>query len=167
MMTMLLFSVQGLVAVAVVSTVWARLLPTSGTTTTPGVLLVEGAPLQDLIVTVPHYGRPPTPHFSGYLDASQHDGCDLATNGPICQLHYMLALAAEEENEDVAAATAADVAAAAANESVSNKDEPSNAYTTTTTTTTTTGVKPTGEDVLCFSCYYYCCCCCGCSYCYW
>ena len=159
MLTMLLRSVHGLVAVAVVSTVWALLPPTSGTTT-PGVLLVEGAPLQDLMATVPHYGRPPTPHFSGYLDASQHDGCDLATNGPICQLHYMLALAAEEENEDVAAA--------AANESVSNKDEPSNAYTTTTTTTTTTtGVKPTGEDVLCFSCYYYCCCCCGCSYCYW
>ena len=136
MLTMLLLSVQGLVAVAVVSTVWARLLPIYGTTTTPGVLLVEGAPLQDLIATVTHYGRPPTPHFSGYLDASQHDGCDLATNGPICQLHYMLALAAEDEDEDAA------------------------------TTTTAAGVKPTGEDVLCFSCYYYCCCC-GCSYCYW
>ena len=155
MMTRMLCSVHGLVAVAVVSTVWPLLLPTSGTTT-PGVLLVEGAPLQDLMATVPHYGRPPTPHFSGYLDASQHDGCDLATNGPICQLHYMLALAAEEEDEDAATVT---------NESVANKDEPSNAYTATTTTTTT-GVKPTGEDVLCFSFYYYCCCC-GCSYCYW
>mmetsp|Transcript_12469 Transcript_12469/g.18464 ORF Transcript_12469/g.18464 Transcript_12469/m.18464 type:complete len:585 (-) Transcript_12469:128-1882(-) len=45
----------------------------------------------DLIVELPGYGKTPTPHFSGYLDGS--DGCDKAVNGPLCQIHYWLALA--------------------------------------------------------------------------
>lgn len=47
--------------------------------------------LDDLIDELPGFGRPPTPHFSGFLDASA--GCDLSTNGPVCQLHYWFALA--------------------------------------------------------------------------
>ena len=52
--------------------------------------------LDDLIDELPGFGRPPTPHFSGYLDASE--GCDLETNGPICRLHYWLALAETNPN---------------------------------------------------------------------
>merc|ERR1719148_482392 len=58
---------------------------------------IHAAPLNDLISDLPGYGRPPTPHFSGYLDASE--GCDTAVNGPICNIHYWLALAADTENE--------------------------------------------------------------------
>jgi hypothetical protein len=58
---------------------------------------VTSAPLNDIIHNVPLYGRPPTPQFSGYLDAT-NDGCDMATNGPVCKLHYWLALA--EDNDD-------------------------------------------------------------------
>lgn len=58
---------------------------------------VHGAPLTDIIHEIPLYGRPPTPQFSGYLDAT-NDGCDMATNGPVCKIHYWLALA--EDNED-------------------------------------------------------------------
>jgi serine carboxypeptidase-like clade 1 len=47
--------------------------------------------LQDLVQELPGYGPPPTTQFSGYLDASA--GCDLETNGPLCQLHYWFALA--------------------------------------------------------------------------
>jgi len=47
--------------------------------------------LDDLIGELPDFGRTPTPHFSGYLDGS--DGCDVDTNGPLCQIHYWLALA--------------------------------------------------------------------------
>merc|ERR1719491_1218373 len=61
--------------------------------------IAHAAPLQDLISDLPGYGRPPTPHFSGYLDASA--GCDTAVNGPICNIHYWLALAdADTENEN-------------------------------------------------------------------
>ena len=42
----------------------------------------------DEIAFYPGYGAPPTPHFSGYLDAS--DGCD-PINGPVCRTHYVLA----------------------------------------------------------------------------
>jgi len=59
-------------------------------------ITVHAAPLNDLIIELPGYGRPPTPQFSGYLDAS--DGCDTEVNGPICKIHYWLALA-DEENE--------------------------------------------------------------------
>jgi carboxypeptidase C (cathepsin A) len=59
--------------------------------------VVSAAPLNDIIHQVPLYGRPPTPMFSGYLDAT-NDGCDMATNGPICKLHYWLALG--EDNDD-------------------------------------------------------------------
>ena len=53
--------------------------------------------LDDLIDELPGYGRPPTPHFSGFLDASA--GCDVATNGPVCQLHYWLALAEKDPSK--------------------------------------------------------------------
>jgi serine carboxypeptidase-like clade 1 len=46
--------------------------------------------LDDLVEELPDYGKPPTPQFSGYLNAAE--GCDLATNGPLCQVHYWLAL---------------------------------------------------------------------------
>lgn len=62
------------------------------------VTVADAAPLNDLIIELPDYGRPPTPHFSGYLDASA--GCDTDINGPICKIHYWLALAAEEEEDD-------------------------------------------------------------------
>lgn len=52
------------------------------------------APLADLVEYVPGYGRPPTPQFSGFLDAT--DGCDTASNGNGCYLHYWLALAEED-----------------------------------------------------------------------
>ena len=48
------------------------------------------APLEDLVLSLPEYGRPPTPHFSGYLNATA--GCDTSVNGPYCGLHYWLAL---------------------------------------------------------------------------
>lgn len=57
-------------------------------------VVVSAAPLEDLVEHLPSYGRPPTPHFSGYLDASA--GCDLKTNGPVCKLHYWLALSDEK-----------------------------------------------------------------------
>jgi len=46
--------------------------------------------LEDLIQNLPDYGRTKTPQFSGYLNGA--DGCDTATNGPVCQIHYWLAL---------------------------------------------------------------------------
>jgi hypothetical protein len=57
---------------------------------------VNAAPLNDLITELPGYGRPPTPQFSGYLDASA--GCDVNINGPICKIHYWLALANEQDD---------------------------------------------------------------------
>ena len=54
-----------------------------------------GAPLEDLIDVLPGYGRPPTPMFSGYLDAT--DGCDTTVNGPVCKIHYWLAMADESD----------------------------------------------------------------------
>jgi len=52
------------------------------------------APLDDLVESLPDYGRPPTPFFSGYLDGT--DGCDTDVNGEYCKLHYWLALAEED-----------------------------------------------------------------------
>ena len=59
-------------------------------TSTSSVVVVEASPLEDLVEELPMFGRTPTPHFSGYLDASP--GCDTARNGPVCKLHYWLAL---------------------------------------------------------------------------
>lgn len=56
--------------------------------------LASAAPLEDLVESLPGYGRTPTPQFSGYLDAT--DGCDTATNGDSCHLHYWMALAEED-----------------------------------------------------------------------
>eukprot|EP00531_Pseudo-nitzschia_arenysensis_P014276 CAMPEP_0116120680 /NCGR_PEP_ID=MMETSP0329-20121206/3302_1 /TAXON_ID=697910 /ORGANISM="Pseudo-nitzschia arenysensis, Strain B593" /LENGTH=648 /DNA_ID=CAMNT_0003614461 /DNA_START=54 /DNA_END=2000 /DNA_ORIENTATION=+ len=54
-----------------------------------------GAPLEDLIDELPSYGRPPTPMFSGYLDATA--GCDTVVNGPVCKIHYWLAMADDSD----------------------------------------------------------------------
>mmetsp|Transcript_33325 Transcript_33325/g.49023 ORF Transcript_33325/g.49023 Transcript_33325/m.49023 type:complete len:580 (-) Transcript_33325:378-2117(-) len=47
--------------------------------------------VDDLIEELPDFGKTKTPQFSGYLNGA--DGCDVATNGPICEIHYWLALA--------------------------------------------------------------------------
>lgn len=52
-------------------------------------------PTEDLVDELPSYGKTPTPHYSGYLDASK--GCDIFTNGPICKIHYWLAFAEGED----------------------------------------------------------------------
>ena len=70
------------------------LLLTAGTTVLQSV---EGAPLNDLIVELPGYGQTPTPQFSGYLNGIK--GCDVTKNGPICKIHYWLALADDDTNE--------------------------------------------------------------------
>jgi cathepsin A (carboxypeptidase C) len=44
---------------------------------------------EDLISSLPLFGKPPTPQYSGYLDGT--DGCDTETNGPFCRLHYWYA----------------------------------------------------------------------------
>jgi carboxypeptidase C (cathepsin A) len=63
-----------------------------------GILLgpgsADGAPLEDLIESLPDYGAPPTPHFSGYLDGTA--GCDTESNGDFCKIHYWLALAEDD-----------------------------------------------------------------------
>ena len=46
--------------------------------------------MPDYISHLPDFGSTPTPHFSGYLDGAA--GCDVETNGPICNIHYWLAL---------------------------------------------------------------------------
>jgi hypothetical protein len=60
---------------------------------------VGAAPLEDWVQELPGLHpsrgdspiRTPTPHFSGYLDATA--GCDKSENGGYCKLHYWLALA--------------------------------------------------------------------------
>lgn len=55
------------------------------------------APLEDLVVSLPDLDpdapplKLPTPHFSGFLDATK--GCDTTRNGAYCKIHYWLALA--------------------------------------------------------------------------
>jgi len=56
------------------------------------------APAEDSILSLPLYGPPPTPQFSGYLDASA--GCDVVANGPSCRIHYWFAAAETNEAED-------------------------------------------------------------------
>ncbi len=58
----------------------------------------SAAPLEDLIDELPGYGRPPTPMFSGYLDAT--DGCDTTVNGPVCKIHYWLAMADDSDFDE-------------------------------------------------------------------
>jgi serine carboxypeptidase-like clade 1 len=53
--------------------------------------VTRASPLNDLVQHLPLYGTPPSPQFSGYLDAT--DGCDTETNGPYCKIHYWFALA--------------------------------------------------------------------------
>jgi len=64
---------------------------------TQRVSFVSAAPLEDLVEYLPGYGVPPTPMFSGYLDATK--GCDLEANGGYCRLHYWMALA-EDDRDD-------------------------------------------------------------------
>lgn len=52
---------------------------------------VLGAPKEDLVVSLPLYGKPPTTQYSGFLDGTA--GCDTAANGNFCKLHYWFALA--------------------------------------------------------------------------
>mmetsp|Transcript_4896 Transcript_4896/g.10821 ORF Transcript_4896/g.10821 Transcript_4896/m.10821 type:complete len:678 (+) Transcript_4896:398-2431(+) len=60
--------------------------------------VVNAAPVDDLITDLPGWGKTPTPQYSGYLDASK--GCDIETNGPVCKIHYWLAMADENEDQD-------------------------------------------------------------------
>lgn len=99
------------------------LLLTAGTTVLQSV---EGAPLNDLIVELPGYGKTPTPQFSGYLNGIK--GCDVTKNGPICKIHYWLALADDDTNEQP------------------NDDSASS-------TTSSTTVKPTGAYGLALSAF--------------
>jgi serine carboxypeptidase-like clade I len=53
----------------------------------------------DRVESLPLFGRPPSPQWSGYLNATA--GCDTDVNGNDCQLHYWLALAEQDaENDD-------------------------------------------------------------------
>jgi hypothetical protein len=58
---------------------------------------VQSAPLEDLVIELPGLNagdddpiKTKTPHFSGFLNATE--GCDSAKNG-YCKIHYWLALA--------------------------------------------------------------------------
>lgn len=53
------------------------------------------APKEDLIESLPSFGAPPTPQYSGYLDGTA--GCDTVTNGPFCKIHYWFAQAEGDE----------------------------------------------------------------------
>jgi cathepsin A (carboxypeptidase C) len=55
---------------------------------------VAALPSEDLVEELPSFGKTPTPHYSGYLDASK--GCDIFTNGPVCNIHYWFAFAADD-----------------------------------------------------------------------
>jgi hypothetical protein len=81
--------------VTTVKIIIGSLLSSSFLLTSTGPVVVQAAPLNDIIHELPLWGRPPTPQFSGYLNATE--GCDPA-NGPICKLHYWLSLA--EDNDE-------------------------------------------------------------------
>ena len=53
--------------------------------------IVLAAPKKDLVVSLPSFGPPPTIQYSGFLDGTK--GCDTATNGAFCKLHYWFAQA--------------------------------------------------------------------------
>jgi serine carboxypeptidase-like clade I len=52
----------------------------------------------DRVESLPLFGRPPSPQWSGYLNATA--GCDTDVNGNDCQLHYWLALAEQDGDDD-------------------------------------------------------------------
>lgn len=56
--------------------------------------LVSGAPAEDKINSLPLFGPPPTPQYSGYLDAT--DGCNTDVNGDYCKIHYWFAAAEKD-----------------------------------------------------------------------
>jgi serine carboxypeptidase-like clade I len=49
------------------------------------IFFCDAAPVDDLIETLPLYGKTPTVQYSGYLNAT--DGCDTSINGQ-CYIHY-------------------------------------------------------------------------------
>ena len=49
----------------------------------------NAVPHNDLIDSLPLYGVPPTPQYSGFLNGT--DGCDTKTNGKFCLIHYWFA----------------------------------------------------------------------------
>jgi hypothetical protein len=51
----------------------------------------HAVPHEDLVESLPLFGEPPTPMYSGFLDATE--GCDTTVNGEYCKLHYWLAAA--------------------------------------------------------------------------
>lgn len=57
----------------------------------------EAAPAEDLVESLPFFGKTPTPHYSGYLDATE--GCNTEVNGAYCHIHYWLALAEGDDWE--------------------------------------------------------------------
>ena len=66
---------------------WLVLLMAATTTPWIGVVTVTtAAPADDRIKSLPLFGAPPTPHYSGYLDATA--GCDTDINGDSCKIHY-------------------------------------------------------------------------------
>lgn len=60
--------------------------------------LCHAEPIADRVVELPLFGTPPTPHYSGYLNATA--GCDIAINGNSCQIHYWMALATNDKDDD-------------------------------------------------------------------
>jgi serine carboxypeptidase-like clade 1 len=59
--------------------------------------LCGGAPVEDLVESLPLFGTPPTPQYSGYLDGTA--GCDTSVNGAYCKVHYWFAAAAADAGD--------------------------------------------------------------------
>mmetsp|Transcript_32446 Transcript_32446/g.71234 ORF Transcript_32446/g.71234 Transcript_32446/m.71234 type:complete len:629 (-) Transcript_32446:162-2048(-) len=62
-----------------------------------GSIFAAAAPPEDRIASLPLFGPPPTPQYSGYLDGTP--GCDTETNGNFCMIHYWFATAEGDEPE--------------------------------------------------------------------
>ena len=60
-------------------------------TTTTTIRSVSAIPYDDEIIALPLVSHLPAKQFSGYLNGT--DGCDTATNGPYCYIHYWFCLA--------------------------------------------------------------------------
>lgn len=59
--------------------------PAGSTSSSSGSIFAAAAPPEDLVKSLPLFGRPPTPQYSGYLDGSA--GCDTDANGDFCMIH--------------------------------------------------------------------------------
>lgn len=53
--------------------------------TVTNLSVASAAPEEDRISSLPSFGAPPTPQYSGYLDGT--DGCDTSVNGDECKIH--------------------------------------------------------------------------------